>query len=185
MVTKSEIEEAIRGKDDFVKIDYLRRFLQQADNLETRKFILLILAGINEARNMLREAVRNLDGAAEISITYREKIEFYMKETEIFIKMRDFEMADKTFRKALSCANTQEKVQLEGKYKEFYKMQAKIAEQNEKIRHATEIYEKLFSLSRNNLEVKEKLIELYEKAGRTKDAERVRSFEIREEPRFF
>jgi len=175
---KSEIEEAIKNKDDFVKINYLMRFLRNADNIETRKFILLKLAGINESRGMFREAARNVCSAADLSVTFREKIEFYMKEAEFYIKLGEFIFADKAFQKAYSYGNAQEKMEMKAQYREIYRMQAKIAEQQNKQRKAVEIYEKLYSIPQEEskrIEVKEKLIEIYEKLGRLAEARRLKN----------
>ncbi len=173
-LSKTEIEESIKGKDDFVKINYLQRFLEKADNLEIKKFILLNLAGINESKAMFREAIKNVSAAAEISITYREKIEFYMKETEIWIKLLDFDRAEKAFKKAQFYGNSQERIELQKKYLEVFRMQASIFENNNKTRNALSVYERLLSLvQRDNsrkMEVEGKLIELYEKLGRMKEA---------------
>jgi len=183
-IGKNEIEDAIKGKGDFIKIDYLKRFLEDADNLEIKKFIMINLVGVLESKNMLKEAVEHLKSAAEISITFREKIELYMRQCEIYIKMRDFEMSDKAFKAAYSLANSQEKWHLKQNYSELFKMQAKIAEQENRNRHCMEIYEKLFRISESVEEkrvVKEKLLGLYEKFGRIQESEMLRNTEIREE----
>jgi len=175
--TKNEIEEAIRGKDDFIKINYLQRFLREADNLETKKFILLHLAGISESRGMWGEAIRNIAAAGDISVTFREKIEFYMKEAELHIKLGKFDLAERAFQKSHSYGNSQEKMQMKAQYIELYRMQARIAEESEKHRKAIEIYEKLFSVTVNEakrVETREKLADLYERVGRMGDARRMR-----------
>lgn len=170
--SKSEIEEAVKGKGDFIKIDYLLRFLKNADNLEIKKYLHLSLAGIYESKNMLNDAVKNMASAADISTTYKDKINFHLKEAELYIKLRQFEMADKAFKRAFSQGNTTERNQIQMQYLEYYKMQAKIAENTGKNRAALEIYEKLYSLPQEDnkkQELKIKLLELYEKLGRMRE----------------
>jgi len=171
-ITKSEIENAIKDKGDFVKLDYLNRFLKECDNLETKKYILLMLSGIYESKNMLNDAVKNMASAADISTTFKDKISLHLKEAELYIKIRNFESADKAFKRAFSQGNSVERAQIQTQYFEYYKMQGKIAEQAGKNRIAMEIYEKLYSLPQDDLkkqEAKQKLLELYEKLGRMRE----------------
>ena len=110
MVTKQEVEESIKDKDDFIKIDYLNRYLRQADNLDLKKFLLLNLAAVNEKKNLLNDAIKNVVGAADIALTYREKRELFMKEVELWVKLGDFMMAEKALHRAFGYANEQEKM---------------------------------------------------------------------------
>jgi len=185
-ITKLEVEEITKSnKGDFVKIDYLRRFLEQADNVEIKKFILVSLAAIYESKNMLNEAVKSVKAAGDISITFRDKIDSAMKEAELYIKIRDFEMADRAFHKAIGDANHQEKIEVQTKYYEYYKMQARIAEEQGRNRNAMEIYEKLFALlqvKESRLEIKEKLLEFYEKFGKIKEYNNLKNQEEKPRP---
>tara|TARA_Y100000310_G_C20701851_1_gene830711 strand:+ start:1675 stop:2244 length:570 start_codon:yes stop_codon:yes gene_type:complete len=171
-LSKSEIESALQGKDDFVKINYLRRFLERADNLEIKKFVLLNLANISEGRNLLKDAVKYIASAGDISVTYREKIEYFMKECELWIKMHEFDMAEKAFKKAFFYGNSQEKIELDNKYKELFWMTAGIEEKKGRARHAIKIYERALIVNKGRgIEISEKLISLYEKFGMVKEAE--------------
>jgi len=181
-ITKFEIEEAIHGKGDFVKIDYLRRYLAKADNVELKKFILISLSGIYEAKNMLKEAVQNLRSASDISVTYREKIELYKKEIELHIRLLEFDAAEKAFRTTHAFGNSSEKIIIQQNYVLSYYRQAKVAENAGKNRHAMQIYEKLFSLKAIPMdmkaEVKEKLLGFYEKFGRISDVNLLKGMEL-------
>jgi len=176
-ITKSEIEEAIRGKGDFVKIDYLKRYLEVVDSLEVKKFVLLNLAGICEANGMFGEAAKNMAVAADICLTYREKIEFFMKEAELLVKFGNFDLAEKAFERAYALGNSQEKINVKNKYHEFYRIQGELEEQQGKNRKALEVYERLLPMIENEtlkLHVKEKMLELYQKLGRMKEYEELR-----------
>jgi len=177
MVTKSEIEEAIRGKDDFVKIDHLKRMLKNADNIEVKKFILLNLAGTAEQKGLFSEAIKNIVSASEIVITFREKIELFMKESELWIKSGDFNMADKALQKALAISGMQERSILQSRYWEMYRAYAKAYEDTGKARKAVAVYERILSMKqgeKDSLEIKRKLADLYEKVGRIYDASAMR-----------
>lgn len=182
MLTKNDIESELNGKEDFVKIDRLRRFLKQADNIEIKKYILLSLASINENKGMYNDAIKNVEAAIDLSLTFREKRELAMKETELWVKARQFDMADKSLLKAQSFGNSQERMEMDLAYKDIYRAHAKNAENNSKYRVAIEFYEKLFQLKQpaeKKMEVKEKLIELYNKMGRIREAERMKNIVIK------
>jgi tetratricopeptide (TPR) repeat protein len=176
-ITKSEIEATIKGKDDFVKIDYLNRFLKKADNLEIKKYILLNLAGISESKGLIKEAIRQIALAVDVCLKYREKIELSMKEAELGIKIRDFDVADKAFKKALFYANSQEKMELKRQYLELYKMVGKIELDKGKIRHSIEIYKRLLSMIQDKgkqEEIIRNLIELYNRSGDISESNRLK-----------
>ena len=167
-ITKTEIERAVNGKDDFVKIDYLNRYLNQVDNFELKKFILLNLAVIHESKNMLPAAIRNITAAADIAITYKEKIELHMKIAELYIKARNFPMAENALKQAMYFAPEMEKLRLKSKYVDIFLKVAKDFETNNKLRQAIEIYEQILSsglTEEKKMEVKNKLLEYYNKRG--------------------
>ncbi|MFA5019783.1 MAG: hypothetical protein WC533_01650 [Candidatus Pacearchaeota archaeon] len=172
-LTKEEIETSIRGKDDFIKIDYLNRTLERADSFEAKKYIFLTLAGIFESKNMLKEAVRKISAAADISTTFKEKMNLYMKEAELYIRIGDFNLSEVSFRKAHSFGNNLERADLKVQYVNLFRIWAKKFELENKSRTALKIYEKLISLPQGEeqkMEVKAKLIEIYERLGMIREA---------------
>ncbi|MEA3329889.1 MAG: hypothetical protein U9Q06_04045 [Nanoarchaeota archaeon] len=175
-ITKSEIESIIKGKDDFVKIDYLNRFLEKADNIEVKKFIFLNLAAVSENRGLMKEAAKQISAAADISITYREKMEFYMKEAEFLIKLGDFVSSDKVFKRAYFYGNSHEREQMKAQYFELYKMIGKIEEDKGKLRRAIKVYEKLITLIQDGekKDIMNLIIGLYEKTGEIEKANDLR-----------
>ncbi len=167
-LTKSEIDSAIKDQDDFVKIDYLNRFLEKANNFEIKKYILLNLAEISEKRNLYKEAAERFSSAARVSIIYKEKREYFMKETELWIRLRDFEMAEQAFKKAFFYANHEEREELKQKYKNLYRTIGRLIESSGKIQQAIDIYEKALSMrfeKDKEEEIIKSLIGLYEKKG--------------------
>ncbi|MEK6891081.1 MAG: hypothetical protein AABX03_02995 [Nanoarchaeota archaeon] len=182
MVTRIEIQNALNGKDDYTKLDVLNRALRNADSLDVKKFILLNLATINEARTFFKDAAKNIDSAAEMSLTFKEKMDYYMKETELLIKASDFVLADKIFLKALDCGNRVEQASMKPKYLEFYRNFADKLEKEGKSRKALEFYEKMFSMDLSYEEksaIKEKILKIYEKVGRIRDYNSFKSREIK------
>jgi tetratricopeptide (TPR) repeat protein len=176
MANKSDIENEIKDKGDFVKIDHLNRYLKTADSMDLKKYIHLRIAGIYESKNFLSDATKNIESAADISLTFKEKMDLYMKATELWIKASSFDYADKSFAKALAHGNSIEKDIMKQRYFDLYSTYAKIAENNGKHRIAVNIYEKLISLPQaepKRAEIKSKLLSLYQKLGRLADYRRV------------
>lgn len=171
-MSKSEIEKELEEKGDFVQIDYLTRFLKEGLGIEMKKFIYLKLAEIYERKGMFHNATKMFNDAALISIAFSEKIKHYVKEAELYIKSGNFEKADEAVKKAGSNANASQKAEILFAIKNFYKRQAEIYEKEKRRNNASRIYEKLLQmkLSENEKqEIKERLLELYEKLGKFKE----------------
>lgn len=172
MVTKSDIENELKNKGDFVKIDHLNRYLKNTDSLELKKYIHLRLAEIYESKNFISDATKNIEAAADTSHTFKEKIDLYMRATTLLIKGGQFDLADKSFSKAVFHGNTREREIIKAQYLDLYTTQAKKEEVSGKNRIAANIYEKLISLPQSDqkrIEIKKKLLDLYQKLGRIRD----------------
>ena len=137
--------------------------------MDMKKFVFLKLTVLYEKVGMLEEAAKNYDNAAMVSIAFSEKINHYIKEAELYIKADDFEKSDGAMKKAMSQANSTEKNDIYFTIKDFYKRQAEAYEKNLKRTHAAKIYEKLLEMRISDLErkeIKEKLLEIYDKLGK-------------------
>ncbi len=176
-VTKAQIEEDLKNSGDFVKIDHLNRFLRQADSLDVRKFILLKLADINISKGFYPDAVKNIDAAADISLTYKEKMELYMREVELYIKIGQFNVADAILKKALVQGNAKEQAEIKSRYIQLYHKEAQEQEKALRNRKAVEYYEMIYyNLLGNDEEkakMRDKLLDLYNKLGRVRDYSRL------------
>lgn len=171
-MSKSEIEKELKGRGDFIKIDYLTRFLKETLPIDIKKFIYLKLAEIHERICMFERAARNFNDVALVSIAFSEKIKYYVKEAELYIKSGNFEGVDEAVRKALSDANASQKAEIYFVIKDFYKKQAQIYEGETRRNKASKIYEKLLQMKINEQEkqeIKERLLALYEKLGKFKE----------------
>jgi len=177
-VTKSDIEKAINNKDDFVKLDYLNRYLNQVDNFDLKKFILLNLATIHESKNMLQAAIRNITSAADIAISYKEKIELYTRIIELYIKMRNFPMAENALKQAMYFAPEVARLRLKESYVNIFWCVAKDFESKDKLRQAIEVYEYMLSINmpdEQREELKLKLLDYYDKRGMTREYNKLKS----------
>ena len=168
-MTKTEIEQFLKGKGDFVQIDHLGRFLKEPIALDTKKFVFLKLAGLYEKVRMLNDSAKMYDNAAGISIAFVEKIKHYMKETELYARLGAFDRVEQAIKKAMAQANSREREEMKVSVKIFYKEQAKICEAEVRRNQATRFYEKILEMrisEQERKEVKEKLLELYKKLGK-------------------
>ena len=166
--TKSEIEKRLSEMGDYVKMSYLQRALKSGLDFDIRKFVLLRLAGIYEAKKMYLEAARLVKSAGEINTTFKDKIKDYMHSAELYIKGGNYEEADLIFSQAFALGNLNERKELTNKKKNLYLTQAKILYNSDKRSQAKIIYEKILRLDLNpdeNLEVQDKLLDIYDKLG--------------------
>jgi len=169
---KAEIEEFLEGKGDFVKIDYLNRFLKLFPPIIMRKYAYLTLARIYLNKSMFVDAAKMFNNAAINSLTFKEKQENHLKECKSYIKALKFENASKAIKKAFIEANQKEKRQLYKEMIDYYKKVANDLELQKKSGQATMVYEKLIRLNiseEEKQEIKEKLLNSYEKLGKTKE----------------
>jgi len=156
---KEEIEQFLENKGDFVRIDHLSRFLKDNLTMDIKKYVAIKLGELYDKKLMFSEAAKMYDIAAIFSIPFAEKIKYYTKEAELFIKTGAFDRADEAVRKAMVEAKEKERAEIYVSIKEFYKKQAQIFEkENRRSNSGTE-----------RGEVKEKLLSLYEKTGKLKE----------------
>ena len=171
-MVKSEIEEQLAGKGNFIQIDYLTRFLKEPLTMDMKKFVFLKLAELYEKTSMLKDAAKNYDNAAMVSIAFSEKINHYIKEAELYIRADDFEKSNEAMKKAMSQANSSEKEEIYLTVKNFYKQKAEAYERNLKRAHAAVVYEKLLEMKISDpekKEIREKLLGIYDRLGKTKE----------------
>ncbi len=169
---KSEIENLIKNCGDFVKIDHLTRLLKERIPTDTRKFVMLKLGEIYERRFMFTEAARCYENAADCSITFNEKIKYYVQEAELFVKAGNFPAVEEAMKKAMVEANQNDRREIYESVKGFYKKQGEQMEKEMKRGHAAKIYEKLLEMNLSDEErkaIKFRLVNLYEKLGKVKE----------------
>ena len=182
-LSKSDVETQIAGRGEFVQIGHLSDLLRQKLHRDTKKFVYLKLIEIYDKRKMFNDVAKMYEGLAIICIAFSEQIKNYLKATEYYIKAGFFDNADYSMRKALNEANSVEREEIIFSVKEFYKKQAEEHERELKRNHAARIYEKLLEMSitdEERREIKDKLMELYEKLGKLKEFYAMKKFEERE-----
>lgn len=171
-MSKMDIEQALKGKGDFVQIDYLTRLLKQSIPMEKKKFAYLKLAELYERKRMMSEAAKMCNNAALITIPIQEKIKHHVKEAELYVKGGDFFMAEEALRKGMKEATGKEKDNILNQVKEFYKLQGLVYEKEQRRNQAIKLYERFLQMSISDAErseIKTRLTKLYESTGRLKE----------------
>jgi hypothetical protein len=168
-MSKLDVEKCLDAKGNFIKIDYLTRFLREDVPLDMKKFCYTKLADTYENMKMFYDAAKAFNSLAIISIAYTTKINNYVKESKSYILAGDFTKSDGAMKKAMNEANSIQKNEIYEEIKNFYKKIAEGYENETKRNKASGIYEKLLEMKINDFErkeIKNKLIELYEKLGK-------------------
>jgi len=163
---------------DMVRIEFLENCLKQLLPSDAKRFCHLKLADAYAYRLMWPLAARNMNAAAEEAVTFKDKINFYLKEVSLWMKVNDFMMIDKAFKKAMLCANTaQDKEAIKNSIKMAMLIQAEAYEKKNQRSNAARLYERLLEMPVISTETEKKhIIErlgvLNSKLGRLKDAVR-------------
>ncbi|MCL5018202.1 MAG: hypothetical protein M1416_00330 [Candidatus Pacearchaeota archaeon] len=167
-MTKAEIEKELSGKGDYVLIDNITRFAKENIPTDIRKFIYAKLAGIYEKRNMFADAADIYGRLAEISMIAEEKANFFIKETENYIRAGFFDKADLAIKKIIANVKATERPKIMISIKEFYKKQAEVYEKEKRRSFAVKTYEKILTLHISDAEkdaIYKKLLGLYKELG--------------------
>lgn len=170
--TRAEVEGKLNMMSDFLKMEYLESCIKQHREFDIKKFCNMKLAELYANRNMFSEAARNAASAAELAATYKEKIDAYMKETELWVRAAQYDKADEAFRKALASGNGQEKAEMKRAIKELYRKQAVAYEKSIRNSNALKVYQKVLEMATDEAEkteVKRKLLDLYKKLGKIRE----------------
>lgn len=169
---KHEIEEALNDKGEFIQIHHLTKLLEEELPVDIKKYIILRLATLYESRKMFNDCAKMHENAEKYSIAFSEKRKYMVKAAELYIEAGNFENADYSMKKAMNNANDIEKQDIAFTVKKFYMDKAEEFEKSLKRAHAVKIYEKLLEMNINEaerIEIKEKLLGLYEKLGRMQE----------------
>ncbi len=162
---------------DMVKIEYLENCLKQMLPNDAARFCHIKLSELYANRLMYSPAAKQLEAAADKAVTYKDKLELYVKEFAYLVKLNDYLGIDKAYKKATLCTNNNmEKEAIKAQLKKIMMDQASEYEKRTKRSSATQIYERLLQMSiTNEVEKKElmaKLASLNSTLGRLKEASR-------------
>lgn len=172
-MSRSEIERELKGKGDFVQIDYITRFIAQKPPLHEKKFAFMKLIEIYQTKGMFNDIAQIYSNLAILALSSQEKVDYLIKETKAYIQGGRFDEADSVMRRAMEEVTIVKKADIYEDIKNFYKTQAEVFEKESKRNHAIKVYEKLLSMkitdSERN-EAKAKLLALYEQLGKFRES---------------
>jgi len=159
---------------DMIKIEYLENCLKQPLPNDVKRFCHLKLADLYSSKLMFKLAAKNIDFAGECATTYKDKINYFMKEIEYLMKDEDYLFIEKAFKKAFNCAANSEKKILEAQLKKAFITRAEEYEKKGKRNAAIKIYEKFcerhYTTQDEKKEIMAKLADLYSKTGKVREA---------------
>lgn len=170
--SKTEVEAKLSKMGDYVRIDYLDRILKSNSPMEVKKFAYEKLSGLYEDKGMFSEAAKNMNSLADISSTFKDKIQRFMKTTELFVKADKYMEAETAFNKALACGDAQEKEAMKKELKNFYFRQAEAYERSQRSNRALSVYEKMLTMKISEeelIKVKKKMLPIYSKLGKVQE----------------
>ncbi len=172
-ISRKEVEAKLASSGDYVKMDFLQRCLKKEMDFDTKRFVLLKLAGVYESRMMFLEAAKMMRIVADINTTFDGKYADFAKSMELYLKGSEFNEAELSFKKALACGNDKQKIALRAKMKETYKAKAAEFIKRDKRKNAADTYESFLALpfldSIERKEAQKVLLGLYQRLGKLRE----------------
>lgn len=171
-MSKSEIEKELRGKGDFVQIDYLNRYIAQKPSLHEKKFVFMKLIEIYTAKKMFSDVAKMYRNLSLLALSSQEKADYLINEVKAHIQSGRFDEADSVMRRAMEEVPTIKKIKIYDDIKNFYKNLAEQYEKESRRSYAAKVYEKLLNMRINEQEkseIKNKLLTLYDQLGKFRE----------------
>jgi tetratricopeptide (TPR) repeat protein len=177
--TKEEIEAKLNKLvTSLTKIEYLESALKKTSlSYDLKRFVWNSLIALYESEGMYDKAARAISSRAGIDVTFKEKIEAYLKAGGYYAKVGRIDEAEDMFTRAIREANTEQKNMILLTRKNVYLASALDLERKGRKAMAGNFYEKLLKMKLEEVEkkdVKEKLMNLYKSLGKFKEAELLR-----------
>jgi len=169
---RDDIEKRASKMSDFLRMEYFEGCLKQADiEIEAKKYCHAELAKIYADKRMFGTAAKQMAIAAELAYTYREKIDYYLKEAELRILAEDYDLADRAIQNVIRDAGEIQNKEVRRKINSVYRKQAEHFELMNQNSKALKIYEKLVQTTDDAEKpaLKGKLLALYEKLGKIRE----------------
>ncbi len=171
--TKSEVVAKAEKMSDFLRMEYLENCTKKFMDKEILIYCFSELARLYERNVMYPDAIKYLARFEEVSQTNREKIQAYMKEIELLIKAGLYERIEFSLKKAKDISTAREIFEIEQKTIQLLKEEAAKYDKLNKYSPAAKAYEKLLFFIKSpdeKIEIKKRLVNLYNKLGRVRDS---------------
>jgi tetratricopeptide (TPR) repeat protein len=175
VMTKDELFQGLRKWPTAErKTEFIENALKSNIPVDVKIAALIARAELYIGKRWFHLAAHDYCYAADLATVFREKTELYFKGALMYVHADDYFTADDNFRKALVLSSTSERPKLLEKIPVLYFEHALSYEQNQQQAKAIVAFSKTLTLPNlshsKRLEVYEKLIVLYEKVGKPRDA---------------
>jgi len=171
--TIEEIESKLKTLiTDLNKIAYLESALKENFTYDIKRKIWDYLVRLYGERKMYDKAGKAMAARAGIDISFRDKIESYLKAGELYAKAGKIEESENMFARAMRDANFEQKQRIKLAMKNIFIVSAHDLEKQGKKTSAVEFYERLIKMDLDVLEkkeIKEKLLSTYKAMGKFRD----------------
>jgi len=159
------------------KLEYLENLLKKDPGQETRKTIFIMMATLQAQKRWYNSSAKSYSNAADLSKTFKEKIDLLLKSTILFTKASDYGSAEDMIRKAVVLGSSKEKEEIRESLVNIYLKQAQEYEGSKMFNKTIRVLNRLLTLKIDNETRKNtqlRLIYLYEKVGQPIEANKIR-----------
>ncbi len=157
-------------RTDLTKMEYLESVSKMPDMpIDVKKFLFSNLVELYERKLMFDKAAKAMFLKAGYDVTYREKVESYLRSAEYYAKGNNLISAEDMFLRALREGNSEQRAKVELTRKNIYLSLAADLERKGRAVYAAKFYEHLLTLKLDDLEkesVKAKLKIYYTRFGK-------------------
>lgn len=178
---KSDIDAALEEKGEFIQIDYLDRYLKEAPSIDMKKFAYEKLARIYLNRGMFENAALMFKNMAINSIIFKDQRDNYTKEAKCYIRAGRFDEVKNAMKKAFAEANNKERREIYDIITAYYKKVAFDYIEVGLPGKSITVFERLIRMKltiEDKTEIKETLLNLYDKLGKRKEYEFLKQMDI-------
>jgi tetratricopeptide (TPR) repeat protein len=156
------------------QINFLESLLKSSETFETKRFVTDELCHLYEDEKMFEKAAKCMSSRAGIDVTFREKIESYLKAAEFYARLGKIDDAEEMFTRAARVSNSQQKARILLARKNIYQVCVKDCSAAGKTASCVPFLEKLMKMNLDDIEkhnVRKKLMDSYKRLGKFKEAE--------------
>lgn len=179
VITKDDLLQGYRAQvSEAKKQEFVENVLKQNVDLDVKICALNLMAEINLAKRWYGLAAKNYCYAGDLANTFDEKMDLYFKGAIMHMRSGDYITSDDTFRKVIVLATSKDKIKLQEKIITLYIDQAKEYENTRQMTKAITVYNRMLMMKmpfEKATEIRLKLMELYDKIGQPREANRVKS----------
>lgn len=178
---KHEIDAYLKEKGEFIQIDYLDRYLKDSPPIDMKKFAYLKLARIYLNRRMFENAALMFKNAAINSPKFKDQRDNYTKEAKCYIRAGRFDEVKNAMKKAFAESNNEERRVVYDEITGYFKKVGYEYVENGLPGKGIVLFERLIRMKltiEDKKEIKEKLLELYDKLGKRKEYDFLKQMDI-------